>query len=167
MALSSPSPHCSQGQTPENNFLLIVLGTLQPQRWPSPTLCPCLPRWALGLQCQGSRNVLGALRKAIEVDFKDKTKHESQGIYLFTGGVPDQDVVSSPPPRHLLSCLLFFFFFLSAIKLGISKGKACVGLQSPRSQPIVSWLLGVSAHGQDRLHNRNAERHAAGFLPHS
>ncbi|XP_052030872.1 von Willebrand factor A domain-containing protein 3A [Apodemus sylvaticus] len=49
-------------------------------------------RWALSLQCQGSRNVLGALRKAIEVDFKDKTKHESQGIYLFTGGVPDQDV---------------------------------------------------------------------------
>ncbi|XP_040611258.1 von Willebrand factor A domain-containing protein 3A [Mesocricetus auratus] len=49
-------------------------------------------RWALGLQCQGSRNVLGALRKAIEVDFKDKEKHESQGIYLFTGGVPDQDV---------------------------------------------------------------------------
>nr|XP_034372547.1 von Willebrand factor A domain-containing protein 3A [Arvicanthis niloticus] len=53
-------------------------------------------RWALGLQCQGSRNVLGALRKAIEVDFKDKTKYESQGIYLFTGGVPDQDV-------HILS----------------------------------------------------------------
>nr|XP_048316113.1 von Willebrand factor A domain-containing protein 3A isoform X2 [Myodes glareolus] len=49
-------------------------------------------RWALGLQCQGSRNVLGALQKAIEVDFKDKGKHESQGIYLFTGGVPDQDV---------------------------------------------------------------------------
>ncbi|CAO2583081.1 von Willebrand factor A domain-containing protein 3A [Lemmus lemmus] len=49
-------------------------------------------RWALGLQCQGGRNVLGALRKAIEVDFKDKGKHASQGIYLFTGGVPDQDV---------------------------------------------------------------------------
>uniref|UniRef100_A0A8C6N3V3 von Willebrand factor A domain containing 3A n=1 Tax=Mus spicilegus TaxID=10103 RepID=A0A8C6N3V3_MUSSI len=63
-------------------------------------------RWALGLQCQGSRNVLGALRKAIEVDFKDKNKHESQGIYLFTGGIPDQDVVSSPHPRHLLSHLL-------------------------------------------------------------
>ncbi|KAL6087754.1 hypothetical protein STEG23_008054, partial [Scotinomys teguina] len=49
-------------------------------------------RWALGLRCQGSRNVLSALRKAMEVDFKDKDKHESQGIYLFTGGVPDQDV---------------------------------------------------------------------------
>ncbi|XP_004855967.1 von Willebrand factor A domain-containing protein 3A isoform X2 [Heterocephalus glaber] len=49
-------------------------------------------RWALGLQCQGSRNVLGALRKAVEVDFRDKDRHRSQGIYLLTGGIPDQDV---------------------------------------------------------------------------
>uniref|UniRef100_A0A8C9A252 von Willebrand factor A domain containing 3A n=1 Tax=Prolemur simus TaxID=1328070 RepID=A0A8C9A252_PROSS len=67
-------------------------------------------RWALNLQCQGSRNVLGALRKAVEVDFKDKDKHQLQGIYLFTGGIPDQDVVgrlhpgcpsSSPTPSIL------------------------------------------------------------------
>ncbi|EHB13197.1 von Willebrand factor A domain-containing protein 3A [Heterocephalus glaber] len=49
-------------------------------------------RWALGLQCQGSMNVLGALRKAVEVDFRDKDRHRSQGIYLLTGGIPDQDV---------------------------------------------------------------------------
>ncbi|XP_062036353.1 von Willebrand factor A domain-containing protein 3A isoform X4 [Lepus europaeus] len=49
-------------------------------------------RWALTLQCGGSRNILSALRKAVEVDFKDKDKHQSQGIYLFTGGIPDQDV---------------------------------------------------------------------------
>uniref|UniRef100_A0A8C5L8C2 von Willebrand factor A domain containing 3A n=1 Tax=Jaculus jaculus TaxID=51337 RepID=A0A8C5L8C2_JACJA len=49
-------------------------------------------RWALGLRCQGSRNVLSALRKAMEVDFKEKDQHQSQGIYLFTGGIPDQDV---------------------------------------------------------------------------
>ncbi|XP_019505469.1 PREDICTED: von Willebrand factor A domain-containing protein 3A isoform X2 [Hipposideros armiger] len=49
-------------------------------------------RWALSLRCWGSRNVLSALRKAVEVDFKDKDKHQSQGIYLFTGGVPDQDM---------------------------------------------------------------------------
>ncbi|XP_019062940.2 von Willebrand factor A domain-containing protein 3A [Fukomys damarensis] len=49
-------------------------------------------RWALGLQCQGSRNVLSALRKAVEVDFRDKDRHQSQGIYLLTGGIPDQDV---------------------------------------------------------------------------
>ncbi|XP_022382374.1 von Willebrand factor A domain-containing protein 3A isoform X6 [Enhydra lutris kenyoni] len=49
-------------------------------------------RWALSLRCQGSRNVLSALRKAVEVDFKDKDKYQSQGIYLFTGGIPDQDM---------------------------------------------------------------------------
>ncbi|XP_071067358.1 von Willebrand factor A domain-containing protein 3A isoform X7 [Dasypus novemcinctus] len=49
-------------------------------------------RWALELPCRGSRNVLGALRKALEVDFKDKDKHQSQGIYLFVGGIPDQDM---------------------------------------------------------------------------
>ncbi|KAM8777563.1 von Willebrand factor A domain-containing protein 3A [Rhynchonycteris naso] len=49
-------------------------------------------QWALTLQCRGSRNVLSALRKAVEVDFKDKDKQQSQGIYLFTGGIPDQDV---------------------------------------------------------------------------
>ncbi|XP_005405117.1 PREDICTED: von Willebrand factor A domain-containing protein 3A isoform X3 [Chinchilla lanigera] len=49
-------------------------------------------RWALRLQCQGSRDVLGALRKAVEVDFRDKDRHQSQGIYLLAGGIPDQDV---------------------------------------------------------------------------
>ncbi|KAK1344450.1 hypothetical protein QTO34_013144 [Cnephaeus nilssonii] len=49
-------------------------------------------QWALTLQCRGSRNVLGALRKAVEVDFKDKDRQQSQGIYLFTGGIPDQDM---------------------------------------------------------------------------
>uniref|UniRef100_A0A8C3VL76 von Willebrand factor A domain containing 3A n=1 Tax=Catagonus wagneri TaxID=51154 RepID=A0A8C3VL76_9CETA len=49
-------------------------------------------RWVLSLRCWGSRNVLSALRKAVEVDFKDKDKQQSQGIYLFTGGIPDQDV---------------------------------------------------------------------------
>ncbi|OWK11124.1 hypothetical protein Celaphus_00006997 [Cervus elaphus hippelaphus] len=49
-------------------------------------------RWVLNLQCQGSRNVLSALRKAVEVDFKDKEDQQSQGIYLFTGGIPDQDM---------------------------------------------------------------------------
>ncbi|XP_024903051.1 von Willebrand factor A domain-containing protein 3A [Pteropus alecto] len=50
--------------------------------------------WRPGLtrQCRPSRNVLSALRKAVEVDFKDKDKHQSQGLYLFTGGIPDQDM---------------------------------------------------------------------------
>ncbi|XP_054849648.1 von Willebrand factor A domain-containing protein 3A [Eublepharis macularius] len=54
-------------------------------------------RWVLALQCEGTRNLMSALRRAVEVDFQDKDKHESQGIYLLTTGIPDQDthVISS------------------------------------------------------------------------
>ncbi|NXG73542.1 VWA3A protein, partial [Baryphthengus martii] len=48
-------------------------------------------RWVLNLQCRGSRNFLSALRRAVEVDFKDKDKHKSQGLYLLTTGIPDQE----------------------------------------------------------------------------
>ncbi|KAM9372601.1 von Willebrand factor A domain-containing protein 3A [Phaethornis superciliosus] len=48
-------------------------------------------RWALSLQCKGSRNLMSALRRAVEVDFKDKDKHKSQGLYLLTTGIPDQE----------------------------------------------------------------------------
>ncbi|XP_074775453.1 von Willebrand factor A domain-containing protein 3A [Athene noctua] len=48
-------------------------------------------RWVLSLQCEGSRNFMSALRRAVEVDFKDKDKHESQGLYLLTTGIPDQE----------------------------------------------------------------------------
>uniref|UniRef100_A0A803SYR8 von Willebrand factor A domain containing 3A n=1 Tax=Anolis carolinensis TaxID=28377 RepID=A0A803SYR8_ANOCA len=48
-------------------------------------------RWILALQCEGTRNVMAALRRAVEVDFQEKDKHESQSIYLFTTGVPDQE----------------------------------------------------------------------------
>lgn len=63
---------------------------------PSLSTASLPPRWVLNLQCQGSRNVLSALRKAVEVDFKDKEEQQSQGIYLFTGGIPDQDMVGEP-----------------------------------------------------------------------
>ncbi|KAK2533549.1 Vwa3a, partial [Columba guinea] len=48
-------------------------------------------RWVLGLQCKGSRNVMSALRRAVEVDFKDKDVHKSQGLYLLATGIPDQE----------------------------------------------------------------------------
>ncbi|XP_067162573.1 von Willebrand factor A domain-containing protein 3A [Apteryx mantelli] len=63
-----------------------------------PELVPSQPenlqnawRWALSLQCKGSRNFMTALRRAVEVDFKDKDKHKSQGMYLLTTGIPDQE----------------------------------------------------------------------------
>uniref|UniRef100_A0ABM5F0R3 von Willebrand factor A domain-containing protein 3A n=1 Tax=Pogona vitticeps TaxID=103695 RepID=A0ABM5F0R3_9SAUR len=49
-------------------------------------------KWILNLPCEGTRNVMAALRRAVEVDFKDKEKHESQGLYLFTTGIPDQEM---------------------------------------------------------------------------
>uniref|UniRef100_A0A8C3V3P1 von Willebrand factor A domain containing 3A n=1 Tax=Catharus ustulatus TaxID=91951 RepID=A0A8C3V3P1_CATUS len=48
-------------------------------------------RWVLSLECKGSRNFMSALRRAVEVDFKDKDKYKSQGLYLLTTGIPDQE----------------------------------------------------------------------------
>ncbi|XP_069066394.1 von Willebrand factor A domain-containing protein 3A [Pleurodeles waltl] len=48
-------------------------------------------KWVLSLQCEGGRNFMGALRRAVEINFIDKDTNESQGLYLFTSGVPDQE----------------------------------------------------------------------------
>ncbi|XP_019397714.1 PREDICTED: von Willebrand factor A domain-containing protein 3A isoform X1 [Crocodylus porosus] len=64
-----------------------------------PEMVPSVPdnlqsawRWILSLQCKGSRNLMSALRRATEVDFKDKDERGSQGIYVLTTGVPDQEM---------------------------------------------------------------------------
>ncbi|CAJ0940755.1 unnamed protein product [Ranitomeya imitator] len=49
-------------------------------------------KWVLTLECEGSRNTLSAIKTAIEGNFMDKENQESQGMYLFTSGIPDQDV---------------------------------------------------------------------------
>ncbi|KAM4025698.1 von Willebrand factor A domain-containing protein 3A isoform 1-T2 [Anomaloglossus baeobatrachus] len=49
-------------------------------------------KWILTMECEGSRNTLGAIKRAIECNFIDKENQESQGMYLFTSGIPDQDV---------------------------------------------------------------------------
>ncbi|CAH2307159.1 Hypothetical predicted protein [Pelobates cultripes] len=48
--------------------------------------------WILSQQCEGGRNVIGVIKTAVEANFIDKENHESQGIYLFTSGIPDQEV---------------------------------------------------------------------------
>ncbi|XP_071976659.1 von Willebrand factor A domain-containing protein 3A isoform X2 [Engystomops pustulosus] len=48
-------------------------------------------KWLLTLECEGSRNTLGAIKRAVECNFIDKENQESQGMYLFTSGIPDQD----------------------------------------------------------------------------
>ncbi|KAM4698276.1 von Willebrand factor A domain-containing protein 3A [Rhinophrynus dorsalis] len=59
---------------------------------PSPDNLQSAWRWILSLQCECGRNVLGAIKKAIEANFIDKENQESQGIYLYTSGVPDQEL---------------------------------------------------------------------------
>ncbi|XP_072275035.1 von Willebrand factor A domain-containing protein 3A [Pyxicephalus adspersus] len=49
-------------------------------------------KWILNLQCEGGRNVLSAIKRAIEFNFNDEEDEESLGIYLFTSGLPDQEL---------------------------------------------------------------------------
>ncbi|XP_018424321.1 PREDICTED: von Willebrand factor A domain-containing protein 3A, partial [Nanorana parkeri] len=49
-------------------------------------------KWILNLQCEGGRNVLGAIKRATEFNFDDREDGESQGIYLFTSGLLDQEL---------------------------------------------------------------------------
>uniref|UniRef100_A0A8C3MAW6 VWFA domain-containing protein n=1 Tax=Geospiza parvula TaxID=87175 RepID=A0A8C3MAW6_GEOPR len=52
-------------------------------------------------------NIIAMLRDCtVEVDFKDKDKHKSQGLYLLTTGIPDQETVSRGSPLMFLSLCL-------------------------------------------------------------
>lgn len=47
-------------------------------------------KWILGLECAGSRNLLGAMRLVLENEEEEKHKVCPEGLYLFTSGIPDQ-----------------------------------------------------------------------------
>ncbi|KAF7257606.1 hypothetical protein EG68_05229 [Paragonimus skrjabini miyazakii] len=47
--------------------------------------------WIRELPCSGSRNVLAAIRFALENETTRDLNEDSFGLYLFTSGVPDQD----------------------------------------------------------------------------
>merc|ERR1712226_1355679 len=47
-------------------------------------------KWVLGLDCGGSRNLLGGLRAALENEADKKEGQSVDAIYVFTSGVPDQ-----------------------------------------------------------------------------
>ena len=49
-------------------------------------------KWVLDLQCEGTRNVMGALKAALENEEERKHSIEIEGLYLFTSGVPDQSI---------------------------------------------------------------------------
>ncbi|XP_044289601.1 von Willebrand factor A domain-containing protein 3A [Varanus komodoensis] len=84
-------------QMSNKDFFNIIAFGSNVKTW-QPELVPASPenlqnawRWILTLQCEGTRNVMNVLRRAVEVDLKEKDKHESQSLYLFTTGIPDQE----------------------------------------------------------------------------
>jgi hypothetical protein len=57
---------------------------------PTPELLQDAWRWVLKLECEGTRNVLGALKEAVENEEESKHNIFIDGLYLFTSGIPDQ-----------------------------------------------------------------------------
>ncbi|XP_038676654.1 von Willebrand factor A domain-containing protein 3A [Scyliorhinus canicula] len=82
-----------QQMSNKESFNLTAFGSEVKQY--QPRMVPVTPeklqaawRWALALQCKGSRNFLGALKAVIENDLSEQC--DSCGLYLLTSGVPDQ-----------------------------------------------------------------------------
>ncbi|KAH3861547.1 hypothetical protein DPMN_024479, partial [Dreissena polymorpha] len=78
-------------------FNIIAFGSIAVS-W-KPTMCKPTKenlqeawRWVLDLQCGGSRNFLDAFRKCVENEEERSHHINAEGVYLFTSGVPDQDV---------------------------------------------------------------------------
>uniref|UniRef100_A0A8C3QXH0 von Willebrand factor A domain containing 3A n=1 Tax=Cyanoderma ruficeps TaxID=181631 RepID=A0A8C3QXH0_9PASS len=121
-------------------------------------LCPSRPenlekawRWVLSLECKGSRNLMSALRRAVEVDFKDKDKHKSQGLYLLTTGIPDQET-------HTISAYVAeacggFDFQLHVCLFSVTKGTDSSGIiparyASPRETANAFKEIAQAAKGR-------------------
>uniref|UniRef100_A0A8D0KMJ0 VWFA domain-containing protein n=1 Tax=Salvator merianae TaxID=96440 RepID=A0A8D0KMJ0_SALMN len=94
--------HClhlllEQQMASKDLFNIIAFGS-DIKAWQSEMVPPTVDnlqsawRWVLTLRCEGTRNMMSVLRRALEVDLKDKDNHESQSIYLLTTGIPDQEM---------------------------------------------------------------------------
>ena len=59
---------------------------------PTPALLQDAWQWVLGLQCEGTHNVLGALKAALENEEEIKHNIDIEGLYLFTSGISDQPI---------------------------------------------------------------------------
>ncbi|XP_078095955.1 von Willebrand factor A domain-containing protein 3A [Mustelus asterias] len=82
-----------QQMSNKESFNIIAFGSEVNQYQPhmvlvTPERLQAAWRWALTLQCGGSRNFLGALKAAIENDLSEQW--DCCGLYLLTSGVPDQ-----------------------------------------------------------------------------
>ena len=61
---------------------------------PTPALLQDAWKWVLQLKCEGTHNVLGALRNALENEEERKHHIGVEGLYVFTSGMPDQNIDS-------------------------------------------------------------------------
>jgi hypothetical protein len=59
---------------------------------PTATLLQDAWKWILQFSCEGTHNVLGAFRSALENEEERKHNIDIDGLYLFTSGIPDQPV---------------------------------------------------------------------------
>ncbi|CAF0842281.1 unnamed protein product [Brachionus calyciflorus] len=59
---------------------------------PSAALLQDAWKWVLELECEGTHNVLGAFKAALENEEESKHKIDIEGLYLFTSGIPDQPI---------------------------------------------------------------------------
>ncbi|NXA38496.1 VWA3A protein, partial [Eudromia elegans] len=110
-------------------------------------------RWVLSLQCKGSRNFMSALRRAVEVDFKDKDKHKSQGIYLLTAGIPDQEThtVSAYVAETCNGCDLQLHVCLFSVKADVDSWSIIPARYANPTETAVAFKEIVRA-GDGRFH---------------
>ncbi|KAK1164860.1 hypothetical protein AOXY_G15278 [Acipenser oxyrinchus oxyrinchus] len=108
-------------------------------------------KWVQSLQCEGSRNLMGALKHALEVDLLDE-QIGCQGIYLFTSGVPDQDgaLVSSYVAERCGGCDLRLHVCLFSLDKFDLQGSTPARL--PRPSDTATLLRDLALSGMGRFH---------------
>ncbi|KAL2100915.1 hypothetical protein ACEWY4_002676 [Coilia grayii] len=141
----------------QQSFNVIVFGT-EVESWRE-ALAPVSPKnlqeawqWLQSRQCAGGRNTLGALRQALEGDHHQRTTPLPQGLYLFTSGVPDQDMAA-------ISAYVSECCSTSDVRLHVCLFTAPTGTSSdpPPTHPL-SWadtalaLRRLARAGRGRFH---------------
>ncbi|XP_041062739.1 von Willebrand factor A domain-containing protein 3A [Carcharodon carcharias] len=144
-----------QQMTNKERFNLIAFGSEVNQYQPrmvlvTPERLQAAWRWALTLQCKGSRNLLGALRAVIENDLSEQW--DPCGMYLLTSGVPDQgmDMVCSYVAEICGGCDLQLHVCLFSLGHVNLSGTVPARYASP--QETACMLRELAQSGRGRFH---------------
>uniref|UniRef100_UPI00398E4A58 von Willebrand factor A domain-containing protein 3A n=1 Tax=Pristiophorus japonicus TaxID=55135 RepID=UPI00398E4A58 len=152
--------HClrlllQQQMANKESFNLMAFGSEVKQYQPrmvrvSPAHLQAAWRWALALQCGGSRNLLGALKGAMENDLGE---HRGPcGVYLLASGVPDQavDTVSAYVAEVCGGCDLRLHVCLFSVGDLEPSGTVPARYASPRE--TAAALRELARSGRGRFH---------------